>query len=275
MTSAQTGREDSVIIAGWQQQGPDLDKSHFDTPLPPTPVPKGRQKRKPALVRGAEAREVRGRSRDIYTGDVPLSRIDKSVSGEGLLEIHNWVVMDFVIEDMIDAFAQPFTLNIEMLGVKHRWTPDGLIRRRHNRDLLTEVKPLEAIQPNDDTEPHIAQMMKRRVDAMREAADDAGLDFMLMTENEIRLEPRFFNAMMMDRALGANVSDDIVADVLPVLRALPDISDVRTVADLIPKHRSYMLMVICVLDRAGALRLDRANFFTPDAEFENYLAGSH
>ena len=270
--------DDGVIIATWVSRGFGDDWTFRDPraspALPnPRPEPSQRQRRTHALVRGAETRAVRTRSRDIYTGDVPLGRLEgKLVSGEGLGEIFAWIVLEYFMENMTEAYAQADTVQISMFGVPTDWTPDGLVKRAGKRDLLFEVKVLEAVQPEPDTDPTVAAAMRERVRAMEAYAEATDRDFLLLTEHEIMKEPRFHNAKVMFRSLGANIGDEMLQAAMHRLLDLDEVLSVRDLADALPAYRNSMLMIACALDRAGHIRLDREDFFSPDVEFENYLS---
>jgi hypothetical protein len=273
--------KDGIILAFWGDRGQD----DIGFPVAPPsarpvtkkdrPTPSKRQRRTHELLRGAETRPVRIRSKDIYTGDVPMARANgKLVSGEGFTEILAWIVLEFHVEDMVGAFAQTDKTRIRMFGVKHDWTPDGEIKRRLDRDLLFEVKTLEAIQPGPDTLPAIAAVMRERFRSMAAEAERQGKDFLLLTEHEVRMEPRFHNAKMMFRALASNIGDDVLDAVRYVLHDMEEVLSVRDLADAVPALRSSMLLVACLLDRCGDIRLDRRNFFGTECEFENYLSSA-
>lgn len=275
--------DDGVIIVSWRRGSAAEDHLPDAPPLEmysavvgPRPKASKRQRRTHELIRGAETRAVRTRSKDIYTGDVPLSRLEgKLVSGEGLGEILAWIVIDFLMEDMTEAYAQADKVQISMFGVLHDWTPDGHIKRTGKRDLLLEVKPLEAVQPGQDTDPVVAVAMRERVRAMKAYAKATDRDFLLLTEYELKMEPRFHNSKVMFRALGANIPEPTLEYVFYRLHQLDEVLSVRDLAEAIPQHRNSMLMIACLLDRSGFIRLDRKDFFCPDTEFENYLGSSH
>lgn|GEM_PF-6846538 len=271
---------DTVIFAEWGRRGSmaeDFALLHAPAPaskpLGDRPKPSKRQKRTHELVRGAETRAVRTRSKDIYTGDVPLTRLNgKLVSGEGLHEVLGWIVIEFLMDDMVAAYAQADMVKIFVFGKPTDWTPDVRIVRKDKPDLLIEVKPLEQVQPNEKTPPDLAAAMREKVRARQAYADANGFDFLLLTDFEIRKEPRFHNAKVMFRALGSHIGEQAIADVFQQLHHFDEIGSVSDPADALPQYRNVMLMIACMLDRAGYIRLDREEFFHPGVEFENYLS---
>jgi hypothetical protein len=172
---------DDAILAPWEFDDGEDDGSNFSPNPSPRPAktkfsggdkpkPSKRQARRSEHLRGSWTRAVRFKSRDIYTGDVPMARLGgKLMSGEGLNEIHAWIVLDFHLEDMVEAWAQPDLMKIKMFGVSHNWTPDARVARKDNRDLLIEVKPLEVLQPDQAARPEMAALMRedRRMGRIR------------------------------------------------------------------------------------------------------------
>jgi hypothetical protein len=76
------------------------------------------------------------------------------------------------------------------------------------------------------------------------------------------------------RAHGSQITADILRDAIAVLSSLGDVASVLDLADALPQHRGYTLMIACLLDWDGHIRLDRREFFTADIQFENYLSSS-
>lgn len=240
------------------------------------------------LIRGAETRSHRVSSKDTYTGDVPMTRLNmKMLSGESLLELDCLTVLDFKVEDMIDAVAQPTELVIPVAGKWGRWTPDFLVERQFTRPVFIEVKPISSLHERSpwpgisDAElkrlEHRNERIRRtvlRIRGMRQRVTELGGEFWLLTEHQIRLEPQLYNAEVMWGGLTAFIGNDWVAEAVAGLRGLPRHLTVEVLANVVPKLRDSAVNVACVLDRQGYIRLDRTDFFTIRCAFENRLSRS-
>ena len=239
-------------------------------PVHIAPKPSKKMARSHEHTRGAEVRQVRRRGASIYTGDVPMPRLGgKLLSGEGFIEIHWHIVLDFHFENLVAAYAQPMLLDIWVLGEKHTWTPDVLVVDSNGVETLIEVKPLEFMQPDEEKFPSLKEHNRLVCSAWEAAATKMGYRFMLITEDDARLEPRFHNAKMMFRAHGSNITEEIIEEGFGALRCLPAEATVRELATAMPRFGRAALMVACILDRRGYIRLDRRDFFSPRCKFVN------
>lgn len=233
-----------------------------------------RQWRKHAAIRGSAARTVRTRGRDIYTTDVPMTRLgNQAASGEGMLEGDAWSVIDFMYGDITYFAAQPFPVDIQVFGQRYVWWPDALMRRR-GRPYLVEVKPVEKVHIDPQLDPEGAAFASARFDAMRRAAAERGADFLLLTESEIRVQPRLQNSQIMFRALNAHIPEGVVLQAADALADLPRETGMPALAELLPAYRPSLLLIACVLDRRALIQLDRATPFSPTSRFINSLGTS-
>ncbi|CUT09715.1 hypothetical protein BF49_0795 [Bradyrhizobium sp.] len=227
------------------------------------------------LIKGAVARKIRTGRHDHYVGDVPMTRLNgKLVSGDSLLEIDALFLLDYDggFEDVV---AQPFTIEIEVRGRVRRWTPDFLIVRKDRQDELVEVKILSWLYHSD---PAKAALARARLDALRSACSRRGFSFMLLTEDEIRVEPRLYNAHIAHRHNGAHVPPSSIVIGLSALAAAPATLTINEFAHLIaPLHPIHGLGLAVRLERLGHIRIDRRTRYSLDSTItkvtENY--GAH
>lgn len=232
-----------------------------------------RQRRKHESIRGAASRTIRGRGRDIYTSDIPLSRLGNLMaSGEGMLESDAWLVIDFAFDDLTGFVAQPFPIFIDIFGQRHKWTPDALLYRSE-QPIFVEVKPLEVVHPDPQKYPEKAAEAKARFAAMRLAATDYDAGFLLLTEVEVRVEPRFYNAQMMFRAINAHIPDSLVLKAADALASLPLDTTVSALSPALGEHSASTVLVACLLDRRNLVRLDRSAPFSTSSRLVNALGG--
>jgi len=217
---------------------------------------KGRYRTKThRLIKGAEERKIRTGRRNHFVGDVPMTRLNgKLVSGESLLEIDALTVLDFD-GGFADVVAQPFTTTITVGLKERRWTPDFLIRQNDRPNDVIEVKMLSWLYHKD---PAKATLARKRLEAMRVACSKLGHNFSLWTEDEIRVEPRLYNAKMAQRHCGPLVPESSIVLGLSALVATPDSIAIRKFADLIaPLHPIHGLGLAIKLERLGHVRIDR------------------
>jgi len=209
-----------------------------------------------ALIKGAEVRKVRTGRRDHFVGDVPMTRLNgKLASGESLLEIDALHVVDAYDDNFTDVIAQPFTTTIVVVSRERRWTPDFLLRRPRSVDEVVEVKALSWLYHKD---PEKALLARKRIAAMKTACARRGYAFGLWTEDEIRVEPRLYNAKLVHRHCGPFVPSESILLALSALAAAPDSIAIRDFADLIaPIHPIHGLGLAIKLERLGHVRINR------------------
>jgi hypothetical protein len=146
---------------------------------------------------------------DTYTGSVNISRDNhKSVSFESLLE-EDWLIgTDAYCHDLRSIRAQPMEVEYRFDGRKRIWIPDflrqrkGLPGRQDPPADLVEVKPLISVYPDDPDEEIREQdqaYVAAKFEAIRMQTLALGYEFVLATENEIRIVPSLQNASLMLR----------------------------------------------------------------------------
>jgi hypothetical protein len=207
------------------------------------------------LIKGAEERKVRTGRRDHFVGDVPMTRLNgKLASGESFLEIDALIVRDFD-GGFHDVIAQPFKTSLLVGSKKRRWTPDFLFLNSGRADEVVEVKMLSWLYHKD---PAKAALAKTRLDAMEAACTKLGFAFTLLTEDEIRVEPRLYNAKMVQRHCGPFVPESSIVLGLSALAAAPETITIREFGNMIaPLHPIHGLGLAIKLERLGHVRIDR------------------
>jgi hypothetical protein len=207
------------------------------------------------LIKGAEERKVRTGRRDHFVGDVPMTRLNgKLVSGESLLEIDALTVRDFD-GGFHDVIAQPFKTSLLVGSKERRWTPDFLFLNSCWAHEVVEVKMLSWLYHKD---PAKAALAKKRLEAMEAACAKLGFTFSLLTEDEIRVEPRLYNAKMAHRHCGPFVPESSIVLGLSALAAAPQTITIREFSNMIaPLHPIHGLGLAIKLERLGHVRIDR------------------
>jgi hypothetical protein len=221
------------------------------------------------LIRGSESREIRTGRRRGYVGDVPMTRLGgKLVSGESLLELDFLIVTDAFECDFVDIIAQPFSTDI-MAGTRKRtWTPDFLIRRRTGFDELVEVKHLNWLYHTDLAKRALA---RARCQAMAAVARERNCTFRLITEEEIRVQPRLINAKLIHRHCSPLAPKADLIRAIFALTHLPDDSRVCALAEVLGDFEAQALVLAIRLERAGHIRLDRHSQYTRQSRFSKIL----
>ncbi|SFV31721.1 hypothetical protein SAMN05216456_1436 [Devosia crocina] len=228
---------------------------------------KPRQKGKHKTLRGSEARVVRTRGASLYSGVQPIQALGfEGKAHESGVEGDFWLVADYLWPDMTDARAQPGKVEWFDAAGKHTWYPDAWIRRPGHIDLLVECKLVSDARPEDPVE---ALAMRKRLEGMRLSSEIVGMRFGLYTELEIRSEPRFHNAKAMRRALTAHIGEDVINDAASLLKELPEAMSVLEFSYHLGPHAALALNVVCILERLGAIAMDRRSFFLPETMFRN------
>lgn len=218
-----------------------------------------------SLIKGAEARTIRTGRRNNFVGDVPMTRLHgKLVSGESMLEMDALYLFDYD-GGFSDLIAQPFTTRIFVGSRERRWTPDFLMIRNTALDQVVEVKMLSWLYNKD---PAKAKLARDRFDGMMAECSRLGFSFMLLTEDEIRVEPRLYNAKLAHRHYSPFRANSAIVIGLSALLAAPATLTVRDFADLItPLHPIHALGLAITLERLGHVRIDRRNRYS----FQSYM----
>jgi hypothetical protein len=250
-----------------------VDEDEIPIAKAPTARPKSAGKPKKTyrekthrLIKGSEKRKIRTGRRDGFVADVPVSRLGgKLVSADSMLEADFVLVTDAYEDDFTDIISQPFTLAISVNGRERKWTPDYLIVRKARFDEIVEVKILSWLYHTDSAKRLFA---RERLRAMRAAAEERGCKFRLVTEDEIRVQPRLWNAMLVYRHCGPFLQQADLVSALTSLARAPDESAVGTFGEILPEAlRSQALRLAIVLERLGHLVIDRSERYSAFSRF--------
>lgn len=245
---------------------------------------RGRRKHH-SLFRGTETVSHRYKGSDNYTGDVPMTRLGgKVLGGFSMMEQDAYLTIDFKIENLLDAVAQPQRVPILVGGQRHWWRPDALLDLQGEAPAFVEVKTIAALHPRTPT-PEMTRgeierverrnrrvaIVRARVAAMRSAVTAMGAQFWLLTEHEIRVQPQLHNADLMWSAMTGNIPEDWITEASVALRSMPAVATIVDLGERLPQYEDSIIMVACVLDRRGYLHLDRKAFFRHSCPFQNMM----
>jgi len=160
-------------------------------------------------VSAGPVRNPRRHFSDTFTGAVNISRDDhKSVPFESLLE-QDWLIRtDAFDRDLRSIVAQPMEVKYRFDGKTRIWIPDflrvrkGPVGRQDPPADLVEVKPLISVysdHPDEEVRERDQAYVAAKFEAIRMQTLALGYEFVLATENEIRIEPSLRNASLMLR----------------------------------------------------------------------------
>jgi len=189
----------------------------------------------------------------------------KVVSGESMLELDFLIVTDAFEDDFVDIIAQPFSTSIVVRTRRRTWTPDFLIRRRTGFHELVEVKHLNWLYHKD---PEKRALARARWQAMAAAARERNFLLRLLTEDEIRVQPRLINAKLIHRHCSPLAPKADLIRAISALVYLPDNSDVRALGEVLGKDlEGQALPLANRLERAGHIRIDRRSRYSRQSRF--------
>lgn len=273
------GIEADLGIPGYSDVEPTNDPVVFEHHIGTS---RGRRKHH-NLYRGTETRSHRYRGADSYTGDVPMTRLGgKVMGGFSMMEQDAYLTIDFKVENLLDAVAQPQRVPIVVGGKQRWWHPDALLKLRDEPPAFVEVKTIAALHPRTPSPGASKEEVERierrnrrvaitriRIAAIRAAINSMGAQFWLLTEHQIRIQPQLHNADVMWCGMTANIPEEWIAEAVVALRRMPPVATVADLSACLPEFADSIIMLACVLDRRGYLRLDREAFFRHDCRFEN------
>ena len=147
----------------------------------------------------------------------------KVVAGESMLELDFLVVTDAFECDIVDVIAQPYSMSIYVQGRERNWTPDFLIIRSAGFAELVEVKHLSWLYHRVFEKRVLA---RARLQAMAVAAGERNCKLRVLTEDEIRVQPRLANAKLIHRHCSPQINKPQLVAALTALARLPHDSDV-------------------------------------------------
>jgi hypothetical protein len=184
----------------------------------------------------------------------------KVVAGESMLELDFLVVTDAFEDDIVDVTAQPYSMSIWVQGRKRTWTPDFLIIRSAGFAELVEVKYLSWIYHRDVEKRALA---RARLQAMEGAARERNCVLRVLTEDEIRVQPRLANAKLIHRHCSPLANKAQLVAALSALARLPNATNVSALQEVLGSdHGTHALALAIRLERMGHIRIDRKSPYT-------------
>lgn len=147
-------------------------------------------------------------------GLFPSLKTGRMVWFESFLERDFIYWLEF--EPSVITFAeQPFTLEYPHLGKTRRYTPDFHVRYAPKRDVLVECKPTAFVETEEN------QLKFRAAEAW---CAEQGWSFRVVTEADVRQEPRLANIKLLVRYARLGISPQVQSRVFAALAATPRLS---------------------------------------------------
>lgn len=210
---------------------------------------------------------------DGYGGRVAFARLGVTCAFSSMLEGDFLSLTAAYEADVVEINSQPCRLTLHMEDGESFWTPDYRVLRASGARELVEVKPVEDVHPERARTQRrspfdLAERMKKATawfSAMRQAAAEAGYQFRLVTEDEIRIEPRLANAALILRYAGHGVPDSWLMQARVALATSPITSVDALQASLSPNMDAFALALH--LAWRGELELDRTRLFCRESRF--------
>jgi hypothetical protein len=142
-------------------------------------------------LHGDRARKVITRAPQRLVGRFPSAKNACTIHWESQLERDLVYLLEFD-PTVVGYREQPFTIELGLLGRRRRYTPDFLVERTQARSVI-EVKPAAQAQ-----RPEFQELFAAAAAALTEQ----GLSYQVMTEREIRPQPRLDNIRWLVRYRG-------------------------------------------------------------------------
>lgn len=193
-----------------------------------------------------------------------MTRLNQKLIGaRSLLALDFLTVTDAFTRDITSIVDQPAALIVNVRGEAKEWEPDYAIAHKDGRRDLVMVRTVEWLMKCDAN--HSA-WMRDFVDAMTHAAKRAGYGFRLVTEEQIRIQPRFSNAKLLRRHLVPYRFPD---GEIAAIDALTDLPKESSVAELQARlgNRFDAFVLALRLDWLGHLDMDRRTPFRRTSSF--------
>jgi len=147
-------------------------------------------------------------------GLFPSLKTGRMVWFESFLERDFICLLEF--DPNVATFAeQPFTLKYLHLGKSRKYTPDFHVRYAPQRDVLVECKPTAFVETEDN---------QRKFAAAQAWCAEGGWTFRVVTEVDVRQEPRLTNIKLLARYARLSVSPQVQSRVFAALAATPCLS---------------------------------------------------
>ncbi len=134
------------------------------------------------------ARRITNRGSLKVIGKFPSLKMNTAIWWESQLE-RDYIYLLEIDPDVLSYQGQPFTITYDSLDKRRKYTPDFLLERKGSRQIV-EVKPDNKVEEFQNT---------RRFQQAANFCKANNLEFVVVTEKTIRVQPRLDNIKLLHR----------------------------------------------------------------------------
>lgn len=210
------------------------------------------------------APRIRTGHEDHYVGETPLLRLSrKLVAARSLLALDYLTVTDAVWRDLENVEEMPFVIDVCYGGRPREWIPDYLVVRKGRIGDLVMVRTLGWLHPTSSRRrDHVLE----RLATYREAARVNGFGFRLYTEEQVRVQPRLYNAKLLARHVSPFMPRAEIVAAIDALGDLPTESSVPALGERLGRPDSALRLALN-LHWLGHVRMDPKVYHGRDTGF--------
>lgn len=196
------------------------------------------------------ARRITNRGSLKVIGKFPSLKMNTAIWWESQLE-RDYIYLLEIDPDVLSYQGQPFTITYDSLDKRRKYTPDFLLERKGSRQIV-EVKPDNKVEEFQNT---------RRFQQAANFCSAYNLEFVVVTEKTIRVQPRLDNIKLLHRYARVALSWHNYIDCSEYFRSVETSSLLEAEKNLKAKGvtRNYLLRLLW----SGFLSTDLMKPITP------------
>ncbi len=196
------------------------------------------------------ARKITNRGSKKVIGKFPSLKMNTAIWWESQLE-RDYIYLLEIDPDVLSYQGQPFTIAYSNLDKRRKYTPDFWVERKGSKQII-EVKPAHKVSETQNT---------RRFQQAASICLAHNLEFVVVTEKTIRVQPRLDNIKLLHRYARVSLSWHNYIDCLEYFRSVETKSLLEAERDLEAKGitRNYLLRLLW----SGFLLTDLMKPITP------------
>lgn len=197
------------------------------------------------------ARKIKNyKGRTSLIGKTPSRKTKEMIPWESQLE-RDYVALVEADPEVTRICSQPFKIEYILDGKKHSYTPDYWVERRKKRNSVVEIKPSEYVDK-----------FRELYEAVQIECAVKGWDYVVLTEKEIRFQPRLDNAKLLCRYSWNELPEEAALLIGPFLKA----GQTRTLGELksLFRQRGIPGTMVFTLMYLSAFSFDINKPFTDD-----------
>lgn len=181
------------------------------------------------------ARKITNRGTKKIIGKFPSLKMNTAIWWESQLE-RDYIYLLEIDPDVLSYQGQPFTIAYSNLDKRRKYTPDFLVERKDSKQII-EVKPAHKVSEPQNT---------RRFQQAANVCLANNLEFVVVTEKTIRVQPRLDNIKLLYGYARVSLSWHNYHDCLAYFRCVETKSLLEASGDLEAKGitRNHLLRLL-------------------------------